>query len=157
MPNERFNPTCAASGLGVVVNSLVRHSRLTWASGSGGGQRMFGWFRKRQPLFLGKWCLLQANGQPPSGLGILSMQLCIAPDGTLRWDMSMLGQWEGTTMSGDGRWFVDGNRLTTTCGEHTRTSLVRVIGSQLVLEPDFLLVRDGKVPVVGVYESAVEA
>ncbi len=118
---------------------------------------MFGWLKRRQPPFVGAWVLTQADGQPPEGMGIVSMRMVITPDGRLSWESRMRGPWDGMTLRGNGRWSASGDRVTYTGNEQATTSVVRVEGSRLVLRPDFVLVQDGSTPVVGVYERAPDA
>ena len=118
---------------------------------------MFGWFKKRQPLFVGTWLLIQAGGQLPETMGILSMRLVINPDGTLLWESQMRGPWDGMTLRGNGNWSAVGDRITYSHKEQSSTSVIRVEGARLVLEPDFILVRDGSVPIVGIYDKTSEA
>lgn len=113
---------------------------------------MFGWFRKRRSPLVGTWRLVQAGGGSPESMGILSMSLLIGADGVWSWESQMRGPWDGMTLRGKGRWSASGDRVTYTCKEQSSTSIAHVEGSQLVLEPDFVLVVDGSTPVVGIYQ-----
>jgi hypothetical protein len=118
---------------------------------------MFSWLRKRGPMVVGTWVLIKADEQPPDSIGILSMRMTIAADGSLSWESQMRGPWEGMTMRGHGTWSKDGNRIIYARKEQFTESVARFEGSRLVFEPDFVLVRDGSTPVVSVYERVQES
>ncbi len=115
-------------------------------------KHMFGWFKKPRSPFIGTWILIQAGDQPPEDMGILSMRLIITADGVLSWESRMRGPWDGMTLKGNGRWSASGDRITYTGKDQTSTSIARFEKSRMLLEPDFVLVKDGATPVISVYE-----
>jgi len=114
---------------------------------------MLGWFKKRRASpFVGTWKLVLAGNEPPQSLHIRAMRLEIRIDGTYSWESVMQDQWDGMKLQGNGTWELDGERIRYTTGEGPNASLARINGSRLLLEPDFVLKRDGIIPVVGIYE-----
>jgi hypothetical protein len=102
--------------------------------------------------FTGKWRLVRAGGQSPAALNIKSLQIDIVADGTWKSQIQMQGPFAGMSMEGSGKWSLTDGVVTCTAGANSGTSRVRMELGRLILDPDFMVRKDGVTEVAGEYQ-----
>jgi hypothetical protein len=108
--------------------------------------------RVRAEDLVGKWRLVGAGGQPPAALNIKSLLLDIAADGTWKSQVQMQGTFAGVSMEASSKWSLTDDLVTYTAAANSGKSLVRIESRRLILDPDFIVRKDGVTEVAGEYE-----
>jgi hypothetical protein len=100
----------------------------------------------------GKWRLVRAGGQSPAAFQIKSVEMEIASDGTWQSTTEMQGNFAGMIVKGEGKWSVTNGVISYTAGANAGQSRAGLEGNRLVLDPDFMVRKNGKIEVAGEYE-----
>jgi hypothetical protein len=96
--------------------------------------------------------LVRAGGEPPSSLSIKDLEIDIAPDGTWSGKIEMQGPFSGMSIEVGGKWSLADSVVRYTSRSFRGTSRPRFESGRLVLDPDFIVRKDGTAEVTGEYE-----
>jgi hypothetical protein len=100
---------------------------------------------------VGRWSLARVGGESPSAMNVKSVSIDFAADGTWASTTELEGRWAGMAMKGSGTWALAQGVMSYTAGANSGKSKVSLKSGRLVLEPDFMLARNGTDPVTTEY------
>ncbi len=101
---------------------------------------------------LGKWKLVSAGGSTPAVLSIKSHEMELRADGSWAASSEMQGSFAGMKLNFSGKWSLSDGALNYTAGSDSGQAKVRVVRGRLVLDPDFVIRKDGTALVTTEYE-----
>jgi hypothetical protein len=101
---------------------------------------------------LGKWQLVSVGGELPAALSIKAHQLELRGDGAWVAFSELQGSFAGMKLNPSGTWSWANGAVSYTAGGNSGTAMVRLVSGRLVLDPDFVLRKEGTVAVAAEYQ-----
>lgn len=115
---------------------------ILWSCRSGGLGNL-----SANDMIIGKWNLTRVDRQTPSTLDIKSHKIDFAINGTWTSETVMQGPFSGMQVKSSGTWSLKDSTISYTAGSNSGRSEIKLTKGQLILNPDFVIRKDGKIEV----------
>lgn len=104
---------------------------------------------------VGVWKLAKVSGQDPATAAeVKSWQVEFQDQGKWTFSGELTGEYEGTKMSGDGTWTLNGDQMEYTAGSNKGSTTVHAVNGSLVFSPDPVIRPHGTTAVETTYVPA---